>query len=137
LVVAVQITLAAGAPWGALAYGGRPVQDDGRLPIRYRWSSAAAAVLLAGAAWLVLAAGGVVDRAPVPASALEGGAWVLAGCFPLTTVGNVTGGRSVPTTAGDGPVGVGPGRLRHRGRRLTGARVEPVQAGHRDAEKAG
>ena len=91
LVVAFQVTLAAGAPWGAFAYGGRVVQDDGRLPIRYRWSSAAAAVLLAGAAWLVLAAGGVVDRGPVPAAALEPGAWVLAGFFTLNTVGNLAG----------------------------------------------
>jgi hypothetical protein len=55
LVVAFQITLAAGVPWGAFAYGGRLVQDDGRLPIRYRRSSAAAAVLLAGAAGLTAA----------------------------------------------------------------------------------
>jgi hypothetical protein len=32
-----------------------------------------------------------VDRGPVPASALEGGAWVLAGFFALNTMGNLAG----------------------------------------------
>ena len=36
LVVTFQIALAAGAPWGAVAYGRRAERDDGTLPIHFQ-----------------------------------------------------------------------------------------------------
>ena len=42
-----QMGLAAGAPWGAAAYGGRAVRGDGSLPRLHRLGSAVAAVVLA------------------------------------------------------------------------------------------
>jgi hypothetical protein len=91
IVVLFQLALAAGAPWGAAAYGGRAVQDDGRLPTRYRVASAATAVFLTGALWFVLAAGGVITTTAPLASLLGVGAWILVGLFALNTVGNVAG----------------------------------------------
>jgi len=91
VVVLFQFALAAGAPWGAAAYGGRAVQDDGRLPPRYRVASAGTAVILTGALWLVLAAGAVISPAPLSESFLGFGVWVLAGLFALNTVGNFAG----------------------------------------------
>jgi hypothetical protein len=91
VVVLFQLALAAGAPWGAAAYGGRAARDDGRLPIRYRVASAGTAVVLTGALWLVLAAGAVIS-APLASKNLLGvGAWVLVGLFALNTVGNLVG----------------------------------------------
>jgi len=48
VIVIFQLALAAGAPWGAAAYGGRAAQDDGRLPLKYRVASAGTAVILTG-----------------------------------------------------------------------------------------
>jgi hypothetical protein len=90
-VVLFQLALAAGAPWGAAAYGGRAAQDDGRLPTRYRVASAGTAVVLTGALWLVLAAGAVIGAAPVAENLLGVGTWVLVGLFALNTVGNFAG----------------------------------------------
>ena len=91
VVVLFQLALAAGAPWGAAAYGGRAAQDDGRLPTRYRVASAGTAVVLTGALWLVLAAGAVIGAAPLSENLLGVGVWVLVGVFALNTVGNVAG----------------------------------------------
>lgn len=91
VVILFQLALAAGAPWGAAAYGGRAVQDDGRLPTGYRVASAATAVFLAGALWLVLAASGVISAAPLSENLLDVGIWVLVGLFALNTVGNLAG----------------------------------------------
>jgi len=91
VVVIFQLALAAGAPWGAAAYGGRAVQHDGRLPPRYRVASVCTALVLTGALWLVLAAGAVIDPAPLSESVLGVGAWILAGLFALNTVGNLAG----------------------------------------------
>jgi hypothetical protein len=71
VVVPFQFALAAGAPWGAAAYGGRDVQDDGRLPTRYRVAGAGTAVLLTGALWLVLAAARVITTT-APSASLQG-----------------------------------------------------------------
>jgi hypothetical protein len=90
-VVAVhQLALAAGAPWAAAAYGGRAARDDGTLPAGYRAMSAVTSVVLLGAAWLVLAAGGVITSGPLSHRALTIGAWVLAGLFALNTLGNAS-----------------------------------------------
>jgi len=91
VVVLFQLALAAGAPWGAAAYGGRAELDDGRLPPRYRVASAGTAVILAGALWLVLAAGAVISPTPIAENVLGVGAWVLVGLFALNTVGNLAG----------------------------------------------
>jgi hypothetical protein len=91
VVVLFQLALAVGAPWCAAAYGGRVARDDGRLPPRYRVASAGTAVILAGAMWLVLAAGAVITPAPIAASVVGVGAWVLVGLFALNTVGNLAG----------------------------------------------
>jgi hypothetical protein len=95
VVVLFQLALAAGAPWGAAAYGGRAALDDGRLPPRYRVASAGTAVILAGALWLVLAAGAVISSTPIAEHVLGVGAWVLVGLFALNTVGNLGGRRPV------------------------------------------
>lgn len=88
IVVAFQLALAAGAPWGAAAYGGRAAMPDGRLPIRHRIASVVAASVLVCAGWLVLAAGGVLGPGPLPDEVLTGGVWVLVGLLALNTVGN-------------------------------------------------
>jgi hypothetical protein len=91
LVVAFQVALAAGARWGAAVYGGRFVQGEGGLPRRYRVSSAVAALALSGAAWLVLAAGSLIGRGPVPEGVLTAMMWALAVLFALNTVSNLSG----------------------------------------------
>jgi hypothetical protein len=90
LVVAFQLALATGARWGAAAYGGRFVQGDGRLPTRYRLSSAVAALVHSGAAWLVLVAGSAIGRGPVPEAVLTASSWALAVLFALNTLVNLS-----------------------------------------------
>jgi hypothetical protein len=91
VVLLFQLALAAGAPWGAAAYGGRAVQDDGRLPPKYRVASLGTAVFLTGALWWVLAAGAVVTPASPSQGVLGVGLWVLVGLFALNTLGNLAG----------------------------------------------
>jgi hypothetical protein len=91
VVILFQLALAAGAPWGAAAYGGRAARDDGRLPTRYRVASAATALVLTGALWLVLAASAVISAAPLSENLLGVGVWVLVGLFALNTAGNLAG----------------------------------------------
>ena len=91
VVILFQLALAAGAPWGAAAYGGRAAQDDGRLPARYRVASAGTAVVLTGVLWLVLAASAVISSALLSENLLGVGVWALAGLFALNTVGNLAG----------------------------------------------
>ncbi len=55
-----QVALALGVPWGAFAYGGRAVRDDGTLPPAYRGASAATAVVLVLFAVVILTRGGVI-----------------------------------------------------------------------------
>lgn len=91
VVIVFQLALAAGAPWGAAAYGGRAAQVDGRLQSRYRVASAGTVVILTGALWVVLAAGAVIKPAPLSESFIGVGVWVLVGLFALNTVGNLAG----------------------------------------------
>jgi hypothetical protein len=91
VVVAFQFALAGGTPWAAAAYGGRAALDDGTLPAKYRVTSAISGVVLLGALWLILAAGGLMGRGPVPDGALTIGAWALTGLFLLNTLGNLRG----------------------------------------------
>ena len=79
-----QVGLAAGAPWGAAAWGGsRP----GVLPKGFRIASMFSIVILALLGWIVLARDGVVE-APVSTGVVEIAAWVAAGYFLLGTLAN-------------------------------------------------
>jgi hypothetical protein len=95
LAAAFQVGLAAGAPWGAAAYGGRAVTDDGTLPRGYRLGSGVAALVLVGAIWVVLAAAGAVGRGLVSAGLLTVVLWGLAALFGLNTLGNARGRHAV------------------------------------------
>lgn len=57
LVVAFQVALAAGAPWGRFTQGGA---HEGRLPAPARAAAAASAVVLTGLALLILARAGLL-----------------------------------------------------------------------------
>lgn len=83
--------LAAGAPWGAAAYGGRVVTGDGDLPGAYRLGSGIAALMLLGTMWVLLAFVSVVGRGPVSVAALTVILWCLAAMFGLNTLGNARG----------------------------------------------
>ena len=85
LAVAFQIGLALGAPWGAAAYGGRAVLNDGVLPVAYRCASGVAALTLLGAMWVVLASASLVARGPLPGSVLTIMLWCLTGVLMLNT----------------------------------------------------
>jgi hypothetical protein len=91
LGVAFQVGLAAGAPWGAAAYGGRAISGDGVLPVAYRCASAVAALTLLGAVWVVLASASLVDRGPLPGSVLTTMLWCLTGLLVLNTLANARG----------------------------------------------
>lgn len=95
LAVAFQIGLAAGAPWGAAAYGGRAALGGGALPVTYRCASAVAALTLLGAVWVVLASASLVGRGPVSGSTLTTMLWCLSGLLVLNTLGNVRGRHAV------------------------------------------
>lgn len=51
-LIVFQLLLSLGVPWGAAAWGGR---HPGVLPVSLRWGSAAAALVLGLAMWMVLA----------------------------------------------------------------------------------
>ena len=91
LAAAFQLGLAAGAPWGAAAYGGRAVSGEGVLPRGYRLGSGVAALLLLGAMWVVLASVSIVGRGPVSFAVLTVVLWCLAALFGLNTLGNSRG----------------------------------------------
>ncbi len=91
LAVAFQVGLAAGAPWGAAAYGGRAVPDGGALPVGYRIASGVAALTLLGAMWVVLASVSLVGRGPMSGPVLTALLWSLTAVLVLNTLGNVRG----------------------------------------------
>jgi hypothetical protein len=91
LAAAFQVGLAAGAPWGAAAYGGRAACGDGALPGRYRLASGVAASVLLGAMWVVLANVAIVGRGPVSFGVLTVMLWCLTALFALNTLGNARG----------------------------------------------
>jgi hypothetical protein len=90
LAAAFQVALAAGAPWGAAAYGGRVV-SGGVLPTAYRLASGVAALVLLAAMWVVLASADVVGHGPVSGATLTVVLWCLAALFALNTLGNARG----------------------------------------------
>ena len=84
VVFVLQVLLAAGAPLGHLAWGGRQPR---RLEPRFRGASAASAVAVAAAAWVVLARAGVTGDA-AESSFVRIATWALAAAFLLNTLGN-------------------------------------------------
>jgi hypothetical protein len=91
LSAAFQIGLAAGAPWGAVAYGGRAISGSRAVPRAYRLGSSVAALVLLGAMWVVLASVDIVSRGAVPSAALTAMLWCLVPLFVLNTIGNSRG----------------------------------------------
>jgi hypothetical protein len=86
-----QAVLAAGAPWGAAAYGGRLAWPNGILPARYRPSSALTVVVVLVAGYVALLRGGVVGTADPADGRLSAVLWALAALFVVNTVGNIAG----------------------------------------------
>ena len=91
IAAAFQLGLAAGAPWGAAAYGGRAASGGGALPGLYRLGSGIAATVLLSAIWVVLASATIVGRGPVSFTFLTFVLWCLTALFALNTVGNARG----------------------------------------------
>ncbi len=83
-LVAFQVLLAAGVPWGRAAYGGQAAE----LPANLRVSSAVAAVVWALFALVVLRRAGVTAWSPLPAAWIGPASWVLVGLFAVATVLN-------------------------------------------------
>ena len=78
-----QISLAAGAPWGAFAWGG---QHDGTLPGRLRVGSAVSVLLYAVFALVTLDRAGLTDA--LPTAVVVPAAWVLVAYLALGVVMN-------------------------------------------------
>lgn len=83
-LVAFQVALAAGAPWGRLAWGG---QHEGRLPRHLRVGSAVSVVLYAAFGAVALDRAGLVDTMPEDVSRVA--CWVLTGYLALGTLLNL------------------------------------------------
>lgn len=81
-----QVALALGVPLGQHVLGGR---NSGTLPNRLRLASAVAAVILVGAAIVVLARAAVIGFPVEAAGLLVPACWVIAGYMALNTLGNV------------------------------------------------
>lgn len=84
LLMCYQVLLALGAPVGKAAWGG----EHRVLPTNLRWASAAAVLILALAAWMVLARAGIV----APGADVLGIrilTWVFAAYFTLNVVMNL------------------------------------------------
>lgn len=89
---ALQVALAAGAPWGGLVWGG---VDEGQLANGLRIASGVAAVVLSWMALVLLTRGGVVSRTKiVPSRHLKVETWAIAGVMTLNTLGNLASGNS-------------------------------------------
>ena len=84
-----QVALALGAPWGAHAYGGRVVHEDGTLPAKWRVASGIAAVILVLFGWVMLARGGVVDSS-VDETLLTVFAWMVVAYMAINTAMNLS-----------------------------------------------
>lgn len=89
LAAAHQVALAAGAPWGDAAYGGRAPTTDGVLEKRYRWVSAGGAVNLGLSAWVVATRGGLVHRRVLPDRVVRTWTWANSGLLAENTAANL------------------------------------------------
>lgn len=83
-VIGFQLLLAAGLPLGRGAWGGQFTV----LPRKLRFSSLAAAGILALAAWIVLTRTGLV-LAGDESLVIQVATWVFVGFFLLNTLGNI------------------------------------------------
>jgi hypothetical protein len=83
-ITAFQLCLAAGAPWGAAAWGGA---DPGRLSTELRVASAFAASFWLLAALTALARGGTA-ASPIPYAFSRRGTWALTSLLGLGAVMN-------------------------------------------------
>lgn len=113
---AFQAALAAGAPWGGLAWGGA---ESGQLGDALRVASGVSAVALVWMAMVLLTRGGVIAGARVvPSRHLALGTWMIVAFMALNTLGNLASGNpfeqlvAAPTT---GLVAVIAGYLARRG----------------------
>ena len=84
VIAAFQLALAAGAPLGRAAWGGK----SATLPGNLRRASAVAFVIWLLAAVLILGRGGVIE-VPVPREVLTWGAWILVVLSALGALVNV------------------------------------------------
>ena len=84
LLVAFQLALVAGAPWGRAAYRGF-VEQPG---IALRASSVVAAIVWSGAALVILKRAGFAVWAPLPRKVLPAAVWVLGAMCLLAIVAN-------------------------------------------------
>ena len=87
-VAIFQLALVAGAPWRHMSYGGRAGTSAGVVPGPYRIMSGAAVVVLAFAAWIVLASADVVADTPLGEGFMDVAIWVVFGYLALNTVMN-------------------------------------------------
>jgi hypothetical protein len=83
VVVAFQLALVGGAPWGSAAYGGA---ETGRLPSELRVASAVQAFIWILAALTALSRGGLTS--PVPYTFSRPGMWVLTALLAIGAVMN-------------------------------------------------
>jgi len=90
VAAAHQVALAAGAPWGDAAYGGRAPTVGGVLQPPHRWVSASSAVALGLSAWVVAMRGGLVRRRLLEERAVRTWTWAVAGVLAANTVANLT-----------------------------------------------
>lgn len=85
VLIAFQLALALGAPWGRAAYGG---SEPGVLPPRLRVSSAIAVVVWTAIALAVARRAGLPVWAPVPDAWLPVVAWVVVGLLVIAVALN-------------------------------------------------
>jgi hypothetical protein len=85
-----QVALALGVRWGAFAFGGRAVRDDGTLPLAYRVASAGAAVVLAFFAGVILTRGGVIGTSG-DSTWVTVMSWVIVAFMAINTLMNFMG----------------------------------------------
>jgi hypothetical protein len=85
-----QVALALGVRWGAFAFGGRAVRDDGTLPPAYRFASAVAAVVLAIFAGVILTRGGVIGTSG-DSTWVTVMSWVIVAFMAINTLMNFMG----------------------------------------------
>lgn len=85
-----QVALALGVPWGAYAFGGRAVRDDGILPAGYRAASGVTAVVLVFFAVVMLTRGGVIGDSG-DSTWVTVLSWVIVAFMAINTPMNLMG----------------------------------------------
>jgi hypothetical protein len=85
-----QLALALDVPWGAFAFGGRAVRDDGTLPSAYRAASAVTAVVLVLFAVVILIRAGVIGTSG-DSTLVTVTSWVIVAFMAINTAMNLLG----------------------------------------------